>query len=323
MKFLVTGGLGYIGSCMTAFLVNQGHKVCIIDSEISSSIGFNKILEVGAEFYRSDISSPDVERYLLENKFDAVFHFAGLIDVEESTREIEKYYTENFFKTVKFANMCKKSGINKFIFSSTAAVYGNNNSSLEESLPCRPSNPYGNSKFFAEIALKEMSCDTFKIVCFRYFNVAGAFPEVNLGENRNNETHLIPCAMSCGEIDEVLDVFGNDYNTNDGSCIRDYIHVRDLTSAHLLGISDKIKNNFEIFNLGSGDGTSVFSIINEIKKIYPNFKFRISERRIGDPAKLVANCNKAKTYLGWEPKFSNINNIIKDTHNFRAKAGVF
>ena len=303
MRYLVTGGCGYIGSCLAARLLAEDHEVHIIDwmNEGSKKNSFT-LAKMGAKIFTADFY--EALDLITEYEYDAVFHFAAFIEVEESFTHSGDYYWNNAFKTLSFADWCAENGVKHFIFSSTAAVYSQQAKLLKEDDKCKPINPYGMSKFMAEQGLELMqqseSSNGMKVICFRYFNVAGADNIEFLGEDRQKETHLIPLALLCKRIDDTMHIFGSDYKTKDGTCIRDYIDVNDLVDAHILALKWD-KTVFEIFNLGSGQGYSVLEILQKI-----DVKFDYKDRRAGDPDFLVADISKAKNLLGWTPK----NNLI-------------
>ncbi len=250
-------------------------------------------------------------------------HFCAFIEVGESVIEPEKYYKNNLINTIILLNTMKEMNIKKFIFSSTAAIFGEpENIPIKENDPKKPINPYGKSKLFVEEILEDYeNAYGFNSICFRYFNAAGADPETEIGEAHNPESHLIPLILDAAMGKrEYVKIFGTDYPTKDGTCIRDYIHVNDLAYAHILGLEFLIKENkSERFNLGCGEGYSVREIIDNTKKITnKDFKVIETERRRGDPPVLIADSTKAKKILGWQPQYS-LEDIIKTAWNWHKK----
>lgn len=301
MKYLVTGGCGYIGACIAAALLNDRHSVDILDWMSNGSNETNYTMtRLGARIFTMDFNDVQIQDIFEENRYDAVIHCAAFIEVEQSISEAPDYYYNNAVKTAAFADICSEYGVKHFIFSSTAAVYDPQPDLLNEADICRPQNPYGLSKYMAEQALELNSRSEprngMKTICFRYFNVAGADVDNFIGEDRKHETHLIPLALKAKRAGRNVWIFGKDYPTSDGTCIRDFVDVRDIVDAHMLALKYN-KKNFDIFNLGSGRGYTVFDVVKACKT---DFKF--SERRSGDPAFLVADISKAKKVLKWEPR---------------------
>ncbi|WP_027178631.1 UDP-glucose 4-epimerase GalE [Maridesulfovibrio bastinii] len=312
-KILICGGAGYIGSHMTAMLAENGYDVTVFDN---LSTGHKQALKWG-NFFKGDLRNIEALRAVFKNeKFDAVFHFSGLIVVSESVERPDIYYENNIIGTLNLLNAMCEAGVKSFIFSSTAAVYGNPCSDfIDESHPLAPLNPYGRSKLFVEDFLRDYHIAFgLKSISLRYFNAAGAHPSGILGEAHYPETHLIPnILLSCINKDQKLKVFGDKYKTSDGTCVRDYIHVQDLCSAHLKALTYLDQHNCaEIFNLGNGNGFSVLEVINAAKEVTgKNIKYDIMEARSGDSARLVADSSKAKKQLEWVPKFTDIKTIIE------------
>ena len=318
ISVLVVGGAGYIGSHMVKLLGSIGADVTVLDN-LSSG---HKDAVLYGDLVVGDISDKNlISRIIKSKNYDVVMHFASFIDVSESLRSPEIYYQNNLINTLNLLNVMKEEGVNKFIFSSTAAIFGEPEyTPIDESHSKNPINPYGRSKYMIEQILSEYeSAYGINYVCLRYFNAAGADPDGVLGERHKNETHLIPLILQAasGRRDNIS-IFGSDYKTHDGTCIRDYIHVADLCEAHLLGIkylfdTDKSMN----FNLGNGEGFSVREVIETAMKV-TNINFNILEekRRPGDPAILIADSSLAKTVLDWQPKYYNLDKIISDSWNF-------
>jgi UDP-glucose 4-epimerase len=319
---LVTGGAGYIGSHVLKLLRNQKKKVVVIDN---LSTGREEAILHG-DLLHQDLNDCDkLEAAFEKYNFDSVIHFAGSIIVPESVDEPLKYYRNNYVNTLNLLDCCKKFKVKKFIFSSTAAVYGMNGSGLiEESTPTGPINPYGESKLMVEKCLRDLniSWPDFNFICLRYFNVSGADLELETGQVGVNSTHLIKVAMELlTEKRDKLEIFGNDYETKDGTCVRDYIHVMDLAQAHIdaLRYLDKEKNS-HILNCGYGVGFSVLEVVEEIKKLSKK-KLNIvkAPRRAGDAASLVSSNKKIKELLHWEPQHNDIKTIVKSAYDWEKK----
>ena len=321
MKVLLTGGAGYIGSHVALNLIEQGHNVHIIDN---LSTGNSNLIPNKAEFSNCNIADTlQIEGILKKYSFDIVMHFAGYIQVEESVNFPEKYFENNTNNAINFFNICKDSSLNKIVFSSTASVYGNQDgkSFFSEEDKLNPQNPYAESKMKTEEFLKNNSND-FKYIILRYFNVAGADLSQRTGQISKKSTHLIKVLseLVVGKRDYV-EVFGSDYNTPDGTAIRDYIHVSDLADIHVEVAKYLIRNNnSEIFNCGYGIGYSVLDVINSLNKIYGNdINYKLSERRKGDVEKLVSNIDKLEKHIDWKPKYNDLSTIIKSSIDWEKK----
>ncbi len=320
MKVLVTGGSGYIGSHAVYLLIEKGYDVVIVDN---LSTGFELNAHPEAKFYNIDINNESKlnEVFEKEKNIKAIMHFAGSISVAESVNEPLKYFNNNVSAFITLLKVASKHNIKNIIFSSTAAVYGEPKSVpiLEDDIKI-PVNPYGESKLSAEYLLKSWSkSNNSNYVIFRYFNVAGAHESGKIGIRGKELTHLLPCVIrSALDTNIVFKVFGTDYKTNDGSAIRDFVHVNDLVEAHILGLEWSIKNNkSEIFNLGSNKGYSVLEVLNQASKtLNIVIPFSIEQRRIGDPSILTASNKKSLEILLWKPKYS-LDEIIKSEFNFR------
>lgn len=304
-KILVVGGAGYIGSHMTRLLFDHGHDVTVFDNDYSVYKGrLPKIKQI-----KGDLRNfKDINQALKKDRYDLLMYFAGYIIAPESAVDPVKYYENNVAGAVNLLKAVHENKLSKLIFSSTAAVYGNPKKvPIVEDAPLFPVNPYGHTKLMFEQMLKDLSAADakFRFIALRYFNAAGAHESGLMGEAHRPETHLIPNVLKTvkGELKQLL-VYGDDYPTKDGTCIRDYIHVQDLCEAHYLAIKalDRgIKN--EIFNLGTGRGYSVKEIIKEAERITgKSVNVKMAKRRPGDPAVLVASFAKAKKILGWTPK---------------------
>ncbi len=308
MNILVTGGAGYIGSITVELLVNNGHNVAVIDN---LDRGHKKAVHPNAKLYIENIaSSAIVENIIRENNIEYILHFAADSQVGESMVDPVKYFRNNNCAGLELAATAAKCGIKKFIFSSTAATYGEPASiPIKESHPNLPTNTYGESKLVFEKYLKWIHrCHGMEYVSLRYFNACGA--SEMFGEDHTPETHIIPIVLevASGQRDHV-DVFGNDYDTPDGTCIRDYVHVTDLALAHILALNVR---GCEIYNLGIGHGFSVNEVIEAAKVVTGKpINARVSGRRAGDPAVLVASSDKIKHDLGWIPRFITLEQIIE------------
>lgn len=333
MKVLVTGGAGYIGShVVKQLLETTDYEVTVLDNLSTGNIEvidtLQKIKEF--EFVKLDLKKFDkVKELLEEEKFDTIIHFAAFSIVSESMQNPLKYYTNNTVNTTNLIECANKTGVKKFIFSSTAAVYGDvkQNINIKENTPKNPINPYGMSKLMSEKILQDTSkvSKNLKYVIFRYFNVAGAdmfFSEDKLlprvGECHEPETHLIPLVIktALGKRN-ILNIYGEDFDTPDGTCIRDYIHVEDLANAHIKAIDYLDENESDIFNLGYSKGFSVKEIVNNVKEITSiNFKVEVVERREGDPAFLVADNSKVLEKMKWKPNFNNLESICKSAYEW-------
>lgn len=329
MNILVTGGAGYIGShVVKALLEENKHEITIIDNFVKGSEkaidALRKISEF--EFIQTDLENiSKIEEVFATHKFDAVIHFAAYIEVFESTQKPLKYYLNNTANAMNLIALCEKYGVGKFIFSSTAATYGEPETSqvTEQSLQ-NPINPYGKSKLMTEWVLKDaaLANPNFKYAILRYFNVAGASSDGLLGQNYPNATHLIKVATQTilGKREKMV-IFGDDYDTKDGSCIRDYIHIEDLASVHLSVLRYLQNNDSNIFNVGYGTGFSVKEVVAAAKEVSGvDFKVEIGARREGDPACLIANSDKLKTLTDWKPVKNDLKLIIKSALEWEKKA---
>lgn len=329
MNILVTGGAGYIGShVVKALLEENKHEITIIDNFVKGSEKAIDALRKISEFelIQTDLENiSKIEEVFATHKFDAVIHFAAYIEVFESTQKPLKYYLNNTANAMNLIALCEKYGVGKFIFSSTAATYGEPETSqvTEQSLQ-NPINPYGKSKLMTEWVLKDaaLANPNFKYAILRYFNVAGASSDGLLGQNYPNATHLIKVATQTilGKREKMI-IFGDDYDTKDGSCIRDYIHIEDLASAHLSVLRYLQNNDSNIFNVGYGTGFSVKEVVAAAKEVSGvDFKVEIGARREGDPACLIANSDKLKTLTDWKPVKNDLKLIIKSALEWEKKA---
>ncbi|MBZ0183229.1 MAG: UDP-glucose 4-epimerase GalE [Melioribacteraceae bacterium] len=319
LNILVTGGCGYIGSHFVKFLQqNSDHKVIVFDN---LSRGHREAINYDVDFEKIDLLNPsEIEIGLSKYRIDAVVHFAAFAYVGESVEDPGLYYTNNVTGSINLIKAINKAGIKKFIFSSTCSLYGNPNQvPISESEPTKPINPYAQTKLMIEKVLADFDLShNLKYAALRYFNAAGADFEGEIGESHDPEPHLIPIVLqtALGKREHIK-IFGDDYDTPDGTCIRDYIHVYDLADAHLKALEYLVRGeNSDFFNLGTGDGNSVKELIDKAREVTgKEIKSVIAERRAGDPAVLVADNKKAKNILGWNPKY-NLDDIIKSAWNW-------
>ena len=314
MKIFIIGGAGYIGSHMVKIAYLAGHSVVTIDN---LSTGHRDAVLHG-EFENCDLlNTKKLDSLFKKYKPDAVMHFGAFSLVGESMTEPNKYYQNNVFGTLNLLNAMIENNCLKFVFSSSASVYGDPEYiPIDERHPKKPINPYGKSKLMVEEILKDFDAAYgLKFVSFRYFNAAGHDPDGELSERHNPETHLIPNILKAARgKNESVSIFGVENDTKDGTCIRDYIHVNDIADAHLLGLNylKKDKQQSTVFNLGNGKGFSVKEVIDKVKDITKkNFKVIEKDGRKGDPSVLVADDTKARKLLKFKPKFKSLDEIIK------------
>jgi UDP-glucose 4-epimerase len=312
-SILVTGGAGYIGSAAVDVLREGGNEVVVLDNLSTGHEGAARraLGESFAEnFYRGDISDPElVTNIVQKHGVVAVVHFAAKSLVSESVQYPELYALENTMKTGRMLRALIDAGVDKVVFSSTAAVYGDRgNGPITETATTRPINPYGESKLNIEAILTALADEGLNAISLRYFNVAGAIHS-EMGEGHNPETHLIPNLIKAAIKDQKASVYGDDYETHDGSCVRDYIHISDLVEAHLLALRRLLDqevrkelrgSRHEVFNLGTQSGSSVLEVVEAIRK-FRDLEVEIKPRRPGDPAFLIADASKATRVLGWTP----------------------
>lgn len=318
MAVLVCGGAGYIGSHAVAVLAEKGEEVVVIDNLATG----HKDAVKGGKLYVGDLRDKDFVRNVFdENNIEAVIHFAAFSLVGESMVEPFKYYNNNLYGTLCLLEVMKEKGVNKIVFSSTAATYGEpERVPIEEDDYKEPTNTYGETKLAVEKLLKWADkAYGIKHVILRYFNVAGAHPQGYIGEDHKTETHLIPIILqvALGKRDKIM-VYGEDYPTRDGSCIRDYIHVIDLVEAHLLAL-DKLRKGEDsnVYNLGNGEGFTVKEVIEAARKVTGHaIPAEVAERRAGDPAVLIASSNKIIKELNWEVKYPDLESIIETAWNW-------
>ncbi len=311
IKILVVGGAGYIGSHMVKMLGQRGCSVTTLD-DLSS--GHRDAVLCG-DFVQGDMADSNVLDAVLSRGFDAVMHFASFIQVGESVQQPAKYYQNNVVNTLGLLDAMRAHGVSRFIFSSTAATFGEPQySPIDEQHPQQPINPYGRTKLMVEQALADYDLAYgLKSVCLRYFNAAGADPEGQLGERHEPETHLIPLVLQAASGRRPhIGVFGRDYDTPDGTCIRDYIHIEDLCSAHWLALQSLMGGaGSQAYNLGNGHGFSVQEVIDTAERVTGRKVPVVNEpRRAGDPARLVADASLVRQQLGWQPKFADLDTIV-------------
>jgi len=313
MAILVTGGAGYIGSHMVIELVEHGHDVVVLDNLVT---GFREAVNPAAKFIEGDVSDDaTLDPVFSENSIDAVIHFAGSIVVPESVTNPLKYYGNNTAASRTLIEACVRHGVKKFIFSSTAAVYGDPEVvPIGEDAALDPVSPYGTSKWMTELMLRDVAAaHDFSYIALRYFNVAGADPEGRTGQSTANATHLIKvaCQAALGRRSH-LSVFGNDYDTPDGTGLRDYIHVSDLAAAHRLALGWLDKGGESgVMNCGYGHGFSVLEVIESVKRVTGvDFMVKMEPRRAGDSPKVVAKVDKIRASLGWDAKYDDLDTIV-------------
>lgn len=327
---LVTGGAGYIGSHMVKLLKREGHRVTVFDN---LSTGHRDAVK-GADFVEGDLCHPsDTARAFQGRRFDLVMHFAGSCYVGESVRDPAKYYANNVTGTLNLLEGMRAMGVQRLVFSSTCSTYGNPVSMpITEDHPQRPINPYGTSKLMAERAMADYGhAYGFGTLALRYFNAAGCDPEGELGERHDPETHLIPLIIrealrvraGRNPEDTQLQVFGGTFDTPDGTCIRDYVHVADICTAHLLAMERLLDGKlpgFEAFNLGTGKGYSVKEVVETCRRVTKqDIHYRMVERRAGDPARLVASAARSYAELGWSPQFNELSDIVETAWRWFAR----
>jgi UDP-glucose 4-epimerase len=317
-KILVVGGAGYIGSHMVKMLGSNGFDVVTLDN---LSNGSRSAVMYG-EFVRADLSDLIKLRQVFSHGFDAVMHFASYIQVGESAQKPAEYYQNNLVNTLNLLEVMREFDVSNFIFSSTAAVYGRPLmlGPISENHPLLPINVYGRTKKMVEDVLSDYhSAYGLRSVKLRYFNAAGADPEGQLGENHEPETHLIPLLLraATGRLEEFR-VFGRDYDTPDGTCIRDYVHVHDLCVAHMLALNHLLEGGeSEVFNVGNGNGFSVQEVVSMVRDITKESINIVGDvRRLGDPAILVADSQKIRSMLGWVPRYPDLEQIITHAWNW-------
>jgi UDP-glucose-4-epimerase GalE len=315
LRILVTGGAGYIGAHTVRLLRRRGYAVTVVDD---LSRGYRHNVEAGA-FHQLRVQQTDEMAALLAGP-DAVIHFAAYIAVGESMRVPELYFENNVGGSLSLLAAMLRAGVKRLVFSSTAAVYGIPHASpILESFPIAPVSPYGESKVMVETMLRWFDAiHGLRSVCLRYFNACGADPQGGLGEEHDPETHLIPLMLRAVVSGQPFTVFGNDYDTPDGTCIRDYIHVNDLAEAHILAVEALLAGGAsDRFNVGTGSGHSVIEMIRGVEEVTGRkAPYVVGARRAGDPPALVANADKLRGVLGWTPRYAGVQDIISTAWRF-------
>ena len=330
MRYLVTGGLGFIGSHTVVELINNDHEVVIADNLINSKLEvLDKIYEITGvkpNFFQIDVTDEEkVKEIFLNHKLDGVIHFAGLKAVGESVSKPLEYYYNNLVSTMVLSKLCLEYKVNKFVFSSSATVYGEQESPLNEDMELkRTTNPYGETKAMSERILIDTANanEGFSVCLLRYFNPVGAHESGLIGENPNGiPNNLMPYITKVAKKElKKLNIFGDDYNTVDGTGVRDYIHVVDLAKGHVKAI-EKLASGVEIYNLGTGKGTSVLELVNAFMKINNvDIPYEIVGRRAGDIATCYADTNKAMSDLGWRAE-KDIEDMVRDSWRFEGGVG--
>lgn len=322
MAILVCGGAGYIGSHINKQLNKEGYETIVFDNLV---YGHREAVKWGT-FVKGDLANiSDIEEVFEKHRIDVVFHFAAYAYVGESLEEPEKYYYNNVVNTLNLLNVMRRYGCTRIIFSSTCATYGEPEIvPVTEDMLQNPINPYGRTKLMVEKIFRDyQKAYGLQFVVLRYFNAAGADPDGEIGESHEPETHIIPLVLDAASGKRAdIKVFGIDYDTPDGSCIRDYIHVTDLADAHLKAMHYLENGNHgDFFNLGNAVGTSVLEVIDSVKRVtLKDFRVVLTERRLGDPAKLVGSSEKAQKVLGWKPQYGDIDIIVRHAWNWHQNA---
>ena len=316
-KILVTGGAGYIGSHTVQLLLRQGYDVAVVDN-LSKGHRHNVPAD---RLYKLDLCETKALAELMrQTRPEAVIHFAAYIAVGESMREPARYFANNVGGSLSLLTAMAETNVKHIVFSSTAAVYGNPHTSpILETFPIQPVNPYGESKVMVETMLRWFDqIHHLTGICLRYFNASGADPDGRLGEEHEPETHLIPLLLRAVLTQQPITIFGNDYPTPDGTCIRDYIHVNDLAQAHILAVEYLLAGGAsDQFNVGTGSGHSVLETVRAVEEVTgEKVPFVIGPRREGDPPALVAASGKLRSKLGWEPQYADLRTIVQHAWNF-------
>ena len=319
-NILVTGGAGYIGSHIVEQLVKNNETVVILDNLVT---GYKKLINNKAEFIKADIKDKSkVIKVIKDYNITSIIHLAAYLNVSEAEKNKKKYYQNNIIGTKNILEACKNSKVKNIIFSSSCSVYGNVKGSVSENIRPNPQGYYGYTKFKGEELVKKLSLKLkINYGILRYFNVAGASPSGKIGEIERSHGHLIKnLAIQSFKKKPKIKIFGNDYKTKDGTCVRDYVHIYDLADIHIKGINYLKKNQKSfILNCGYGKGYSVKQIVQLFKKIKRNTEIQYHKRRPGDVAQVYANTKKFKKILDWKPKYNNINLIIKSAINWEKK----
>ena len=319
-RILVTGGAGYIGSHTVQMLLEQGHEVTVVDN-LSKGHRHNVPAKL---LYKLDINDTNALAELMRQvRCEAVIHFAAFIAVGESMREPARYFANNVGGSLSLLTAMVETGVKHMVFSSTAAVYGDPPSSpILETFPIQPVSPYGESKVMVETLLRWFDrIHGLTSVCLRYFNACGADPEGRLGEEHEPETHLIPLLLRAAITGQPVTIFGNDYDTPDGTCVRDYIHVNDLAQAHILALDYLLAGGAsDQCNVGTSAGHTVLEMIRAVEEVSgKKVPYALGPRREGDAPSLVADATKLRNKLGWEPRYADLKTIIEHAWNFARK----
>ncbi len=314
MNVMVAGGAGYIGSHAAKMLCDAGHEVVVVDNLFR---GHRQAVDERADFIEADLADTEVlAKALAEHRVECVMHFAALAYVGESVTEPLRYYDKNTGGTVSLLQAMDAEGVRRMVFSSTCATYGEpEQMPIVETMPQRPINPYGWSKLFVERVLIDYAASNpeFAFCALRYFNVAGSAADGSIGEDHEPETHLIPVVIEAalGTRDSIT-IFGDDYATPDGTCIRDYIHVEDLCGAHIVAMEHLKPGDQRFYNLGIGRGYSVREVIDAVRRVTGReFEVKQGPRRPGDPPQLYANADRIQTELGWRPRYTDLDRIVE------------
>ncbi len=319
-RFLVTGGAGYVGSHIVAALVDRGDDVVVVDNLRQ---GHREAVLDGVRLVVADLAdAAAVDAVLADGAWDGVLHFAALSLVGESMREPFRYLRDNVLTGIGLIDACVRHGVRRFVLSSTAALFGTaTEATLSETTPIDPGSPYGESKWMLERALLWADrIHGLRSACLRYFNAAGADPAGRLGEDHRPETHLVPLVIDAAlGRRPPLSVFGTDYDTPDGTCIRDYVHVTDLAAAHLLAL-EQLADRSVVYNLGNGAGHSVLAVIAAVERVTGlTVPWSASPRRPGDPAVLVASSALIRRETGWDPQYADLDTIVRTAFAWRER----
>jgi UDP-glucose 4-epimerase len=316
-KILVTGGAGYIGSHTTHALLAKGHDVQVLDD---LSKGYAHNVPEGRLHVINLHDTAGLASLFEEHNFDAVVHFAAFIAVGESVTEPEKYFRNNVGGSLSLLSAMRKAEVRRLVFSSTAAVYGNPEvTPIPETAPWKPVNPYGESKLMTETTLRWMDqCSGLRSVILRYFNACGAESQWGIGEEHEPETHLIPLVFRAIRTGKPITIYGNDYPTIDGTCIRDYIHVSDLAAAHLAALDALIADGpSDVYNAGAGHGYSVLQVLKAVETVTGKpVPYTFGPRRDGDPAELVADSSKLQQTMAWKPRYATLESMVESAWAF-------
>ncbi len=321
-KVLITGGAGYIGSNTARLLVRRGYSVVVVDD---LSRGHRHNVE-GLPFHQVNLSEqPALTDLMVQESVEAVIHFAAYISVGESTEKAELYFSNNTGGTLSLLNAMALAKVKRLVFSSSAAVYGTPDVlPVPEEAPFAPVSPYGESKVMVEMILSWLDrYSGLRSIALRYFNACGADPESDLGEEHDPETHLIPLLLQAAVSGKPIKIFGDDYDTADGTCVRDYVHVMDLAEAHLLALEKLMAGGgSDAFNVGTGTGHSVLEMLRTVEEVTGRkVPCEMAPRRAGDPPVLVANSGKLQRALGWKPRFAELTDIVATAWQFEKKRG--